>query len=67
MTIPGLDQLSQNEAAIDRNTNPRPVHWLWQVAIVLAVGLTLAGLTIAGMAWAGQRASEQLCLPYPRF
>ena len=63
----GETTLSQVEREIKRRANRRPVHWLWQVAMIACAGLVLWFLLSPVYEWAGARAAEQACISWAKF
>ena len=64
--MPGIDRLSQVQNEIKRRANRKPVHWLWQVAMLACAGMVLWFLLSPVFEWAGQRASEQAQVSYAK-
>ena len=63
----GIANLQQIELELKRRANRRPVHWAWQVAMLLCAGMVLWFLLSPLYEWAGQRASEQASVSYAKF
>ena len=65
--MPGIDRLSQVQNEIKRRANRKPVHWGWQVAMLLCAAMVLWFVFSPVYAWAGQRAAEQACISWAKF
>jgi len=65
--MPGIDRLSQVQNEIKRRANRKPVHWAWQVAMLVCAGMVLWFLAQLVYEWVDGIVALQAQVSYAKF